>query len=129
MFTPAQEAQLKESNLLQTAEIVAFSANLIREIQAATVDDGKVGVVEGAMIAVNLLGSAKDAFQGIAAVPGELKDLTPEEVEILADILFPALVHLPSAKRDALSAAIGLVREGVNLARTLAAPKAHPVPE
>jgi hypothetical protein len=129
-FTPEQVELLADTDLLQTAEALLFVSELLHETHAALADDGKIGIVEGAKIALSISGTAVDAFRGIKEVPAELTLITASDVEILGGILFPAFADFPSQQRDQVNACIGLL---VNLVHTVnafrLAPRAHPVLE
>lgn len=129
-FTKEQIELLEDTHLLQTAEALGFVADLISQIHFHLEDDGKIGLLEGAQIGIQVFGGAMAAFKDISQVPHELAELTPNDVEILGDVIFPAFKNFPSRQRDRVNASIGALRELVNvyLAFT-AAPVAHPVPD
>lgn len=127
-FTKDQIELLEDTNLLQTAEAMLFVAELLHETHAALADDGKIGVIEGAKIAISITGTAVEAFRGIKEILGELALITASDVEILGGILFPAFAEFPSQQRDQVNACIGLLAnlvEAVNSFRL--APKARVV--
>lgn len=127
-FTQDQIELLEDTDLLQTAEALLFVAELLHETHGALSDDGKIGVVEGAKIALAVSGTAVNAFKGIKEVPAELVLITANDIEILGGILFPAFAEFPSQQRDQVNACIGLLRELVNTVNAFRlAPKAHPV--
>lgn|GEM_PF-3743009 len=129
-FTPEQAEKLAATNLLQTAEALLFASELLYQTHAALEDDGKVGIIEGAQIALAISGTAVAAFKGIKEVPHELTIITGEDVELLGDILFPAFAEFPSQQRDQVNACIGLLTNLVNTVNAFRlAPKARPVLE
>lgn len=131
-FTDTQKQQLSDKNLLQTAELASFGAQLAAQVEAALSDDGKIGLIEGAKIALSISGSAFDAFQGIADIPTELTTLDPEDVELLGDIVFPQFAGFPEFHQEMVSASIGVAREVANLVQLIRhkdVPKAKVVDE
>lgn len=130
MFPESDEIKLAENGILELAELLKFGADLIHGIHEAVKDDGKVGVLEGGKIALSLVGEARAAFTNVSAIPAELSHLDAAKVEMLGDIIWPSFTGLPSRQRDLLNAALGAVRENVNLYRVFVdAPKATPLPE
>ena len=129
MFTPENTAKLTASGILETAEILKFGADLVSGVHHALGDDGKVGIVEGAGLAVSLIGDVRAAFAGVKSIPVELSQLDASDVEMLGDVIWPAFSGYPSHQRDLLNASLGAVREFVNLYRVYVdPPKATPVP-
>lgn len=130
MFTELDEITLAEKGLLETAELLKFSADFALGIKQAMADDGKVGALEGVKLAFTLAGEAHSAFAGVTKIPAELNKLDAGDVEILGDIIWPAFKGLPSHQRDLLNASLGAVRELVNLYRVVVdPPKATVLPE
>lgn len=54
-FTKEQIELLEDTQLLQTAEALGFVADLISQIHFHLEDDGKIGLLEGAQIGIQVL--------------------------------------------------------------------------
>lgn len=91
-LTDHMRARLVEAGILETGEVVAFAIGLLEQVKEARSDDGKVSWVEGGKMALKSIGPSKEAFDNFTAIPGELKGINGEKVELLADILFPFIV-------------------------------------
>lgn len=129
MFSPDNVLKLSNAGILETAEVLAFGAALVAGLQSSLQDDGKVSVMEGAGLAVSLVGDVRAAFTGARAIPAELSHLDPGDVDMLGDVIWPAFTGFPSHQRELLDASLGVVREFVNLYRVFVdPPKAHLAP-
>jgi hypothetical protein len=117
-----QEALLAQHGILQLGRCVFVVASLIHNIDEARDDDDDISLVEKAGIAFDLLQNVRSATKHLATVPEELKRMDGTDVELLADILFPALHGRPSHQRELANACIGVVRELVHLYRVAVDP-------
>lgn len=129
MFTPENEAKLSAAGILEIAEVLKFGADIISGVHQAREDDGKVSVMEGAVLAVKIVGNVRDAVTGARAIPEELRHMDGARVEMLGDVIWPAFIGYPSHQRALLNAGLGAVREFANFYSVyVTPPKALPVP-
>lgn len=80
----------------QTTELLVAVAKLTADFIKAKQDDGKIGPLESMKLLLNNAGDLVAGVSGVQEIPAELKDLTPEELDLLRTNVLSALRWAPT---------------------------------
>lgn len=124
-----------KQGIQQTAEAVSFLAGLAADIRKAYRDDSKISAPEIAGILWKNMVEGVAAVKGVAEIPGELADLSMEEMDFLHGTLLHRLEiqdrsnarDLTNLHLDAVKFLVCYIRDLRNF--QLAIPKPEVIPE
>lgn len=91
-LSPEDRKKLETLGIVNLGEVCYLVSHIIHKSHEAYVDDGKVGIWEGAGILLSSLDAGKEALADISKVVEEALYIRAEGVEALADILYPSIV-------------------------------------
>ncbi len=119
--------------ITETVEAIDALIGLFKGISERR-KDGKLSVVDIASLTAHNFASVVKAASGVDQIPGEIKDLQPEEVDfVVAHVMSHHGWPDDPVSREIVAAVLNLLRSGVQVYRAVEArmspPKAEVVPE
>lgn len=92
-LSPQDRTKLTNLGIVNLGEVCYLISHLVHKSHEAYVDDGKIGIWEGAGILLSSVEAGKEAASDLSKVVDEAKTLDARKVEALADILYPSIVE------------------------------------
>lgn len=71
-------------SIKETSELIDAAISIVETLAEHKADDGKISAIEAAQTAMANIPAIITAVQGVDQIDEEMKDMTPEEAQILA---------------------------------------------